>query len=859
MHNLNKVSIFIFLVFTFVSHLFGQNAKTTSNFFEIQKNFYNTYSANKNADEREEGEEDEYTQFKRWEWYWQQRIYKDGSFPSNSITYREWVKYVNTHPQALLKATAGGTWSSLELTTSNGGYEGIGRVSDVAFHPTDANTMWVGTPAGGIWKTTNGGTNWTTNTDNLPVMGVSSIAIDHTNPNIMYIATGDGNRGSLYPDGDTRSIGVMKSINGGVTWDTTGLSFDVTDRKLMRKLALNPDDTQNLLVASTNGIYRSIDGGGTFNLVQVGEFVDVVFNEADGNYVYATSYGFNNQGQIWRSINAGATWTQVTTFTGIARVQVAVSPANPTLVQAIAAKYDGSFGGIYTSTDNGYTFTETYNNAANLLGYEADGSDAAGQGTYDLCIGISPTNPNEVYVGGINVWKSTDGGVSWACMTYWNSDNPANPLSVMHADQHRIAFNPNNGNLVMANDGGVYVKAGNTITDKSNTLEITQFYSVSTAQTVPNLVLGGAQDNSCKILENGVWSMFRPTGDGMRVIIDPIDETTLYVCGPQGMITRVDNTTGDTNISANLPSGQQQGSWITPYTLNPMNHNTIYAGYSEVYKSTNKGDTWTAISNGGFAGTTVTILKVAPSDSTVIYAATDYNLFVTTNEGATWTDVSANLPAGVVGYISDIAIHPSSPNILWISSKGYTAGEKIFYSSDNGSSWSNTSGTLPNLPVTCIIYQRNSLDALYIGTDVGVFYTNDTLPDWEPFGTDLPNVIVNALDIQYNTGKLIAGTFGRGMWEIDADMVLGIDQPVIESQPFTVYPNPNNGTFNLKGTFLKLGDKATLYNYIGQPIKTIVLQGQETTIQMNEFGAGVYFLGIDIANSHKLSKVLKIK
>ncbi len=831
----------------------GLNPNPT--FYEIQ-NAFNDYRAKKSEEKKawSEGKEGEFEQYKRWEWFWEQRVNQDGTFPKASVTFDAWRNYVNAHSESIARSVQqNGNWSFIGPTNSQGGYDGLGRISTIAFHPTDSSTLWIGTPAGGLWKTTDKGTTWTTSTDNLPVLGISDIAIHPTNPNIMYIATGDGDGGSLYGNGDTKSVGILKSVNGGATWDTTGMNWTVQTQKLIRRLALNPQNSNTLLAATSDGIYRSADAGISWSQTQTGSFIDITFKPGDGSVVYASNKGANSQ--IWRSADGGLTWSAVTAFNNnISRIQLAVTPANPDIVKAIASK-SGINGGVYSSSNSGISFSTVYDSsAANIFGYECDGSDmTSGQGDYDLCISISPTDSNIVTIGTINTWLSTDGGSNWAIQTFWGGNNNPNNVQVVHADKHFHAFNPLNGDFWEANDGGIYTSVnGDPLVDKTNGLQISQFYKLSNSQLNPEMILGGLQDNSCKAKHYSSWGMVFPTGDGMEVLFDPLDTNICYLSGPSGIIYRTLDQFNSTSsaVSTNLPGGQHTGSWITPYVVDPNNASTIYAGYNDIFKSNDRGDTWDSISI-GLSQFTLKVLAVAPSNSQTIYASDGYFLYVTTDGGASWTN-----PLISNDMISYISVNQYNSNNLYITCSGYSAGNKVMHSIDGGITWTNISGTLPNVPATCVILDKNTPGALYLGTDVGVFYRDSTMTDWQLYNNGLPNVIVNELEIQYSSGKLRAATFGRGVWESDlfSNQTVGIKNNKSDNGDITIYPNPNNGVFTLFAPKAKRGDKAFIYNYLGQTVKTIVLKDAKETINTEDLKSGIYYIGVDSDNYQHIPK-----
>ncbi len=720
---------------------------TNPNFYDIQKSF-NNYWKNKQIT-KSKG----WKQFKRWESFMEPRVYPSGFFPKN-ILWKEYQKIKNNEKNTVANWSHMGPVNT-PTDINSGTKRGSGRINCIEFHPTNPNIFWVGSPSGGVWKTTDGGTTWSTTTDNLPSIGISDIAANPLNPDILYIATGDGDAA------DTYSIGILKSYDGGATWNTTGSSLNITDYYTFRRILINPNDTNIIIATSNNGIFRTTDAGANWTNVINGNFKDLEFKPGDPSIVYATE----NNAAIYKSTDGGASFTNISgtiTTADINRIELAVTPANPNVIYALcSSNSDNGFYALYKSSDNGNTWTlKTDNTSINLLGWSQDGSDSGGQGWYDLSCAIDPADENTVYTGGVNIWKSTDAGTTWNINSHWYG---AGGTQYVHADQHTLDFNILNNTLYSGNDGGLYKTSngGNIWTDISDQLEILQIYRIGTSYTDSNITVAGCQDNGTMKKNASAWNSILGV-DGMECIIDYTNANIIYAEYYYGSINR--STDGGYNFTDIKPSGTGNGAWITPYILHPVTNTTIYAGFDEVYKSTNSGTSWTNISSGLTGGSNLRNIAVAPSDDQYIYAATYSNIWKTTNGGSTWTNITSNLPSNA---ITDIAIAQNNPNIIWVSLSGYNAGEKVFTSTDGGQNWTNYSTGLPNIPANTIVYEDNTNNALYLGTDLGVYYRNATMNSWIQFSDGLPNVIVNELEIHYPSQKIRAGTYGRGLWESD--------------------------------------------------------------------------------------------
>ncbi|MFH1194376.1 MAG: hypothetical protein V1720_01610 [bacterium] len=809
-----KIILSIFILIALGNGLFAQLKSTsqsgknignsTSTFYQIQKEMNNYWDSKnvKNGFVIEDGVKRKvpnWKLYKRWEYYWEQRVdQKTGEFPTTT-SVDEYQKYLKTHNN-LKKTNAGESWVNLGTNSSTGGYAGLGRINCIAFHPTDANIAWVGSPSGGIWKTENlnavGGPTWTILNNSQSVLGVSDIAIPYdfngTTVNTIYIATGDRDGGSLSSlaggqGADNTSIGVLKSVDGGANWNATGLTSSLTGTKIYR-LLIHPTNTQILLASTSNGIYKTINGGTDWSSVNPNEIIDMEFKPGEPTIVYGTSIGYGDV-YLFKSVNTGDSFSFSIpgTSNGGYRGELAVSANNSAVVYILMAKSNGGLANIYKSVNSGGSFTALLNPAPagtddgkSLLGYESDGNGPnEGQGKYDLCIATSPIDANTVFIGGINTWRSVNGGVNWTCVTHWSTDPP----QVVHADKHALAFQPVTNVLFEGNDGGIYKTAdgGTNWTDLSNGLVISQIYRIGVSQTSSNTVLTGLQDNGTKKYSS-TWSDV-DGGDGMECIVDYSNANYMYSTYVEGQITRSSNgftTWGGTNISANIPGGQPIGAWVTPYVISPSSSSTLFAGYDKVWKTADRGNNWTSASQVLSSGSKLRSLAIAPSNSAVLYAADKTNMWKTTDGGASdWTDITLSLPTSS-NYITYIAVKNDDPNTVWITYGGFTDGSKVYESIDGGGIWTNISAGLPNLPVMCIVQYKDLTDrnVLFVGTDVGV-YMKDGTNAWAAYNSGLPNVVVSELEIFYASGgavdKLRAGTYGRGLWETDINAPLPVE------------------------------------------------------------------------------------
>lgn len=769
----------------------------------------------------------------------EKRVSNDRTFPHLAL-YNEWLKEKDKNEQA-----SNSNWKPLGPTNvpiilSNGKNRGVGRINAIAFDPYDKDIIYVGSPGGGFWKSTDGGANWVTTSDDLPVLGVSSIAVNPNNTDIIYIATGDANAS------DTYSIGVLKSVDQGDTWSTTGLSYNVSANKRVNKILINPNNTDSVFAATNTNIMLSVDGGISWNnCAPLGRWRDIEFMPGNPNIVYAAkqSSGGSN---VYRSLDGGGNWSVINngvSSSGKYRPLIAVTPINPNVIYALYSASDYSFHGIYKSIDGGDNWN-LQSNSPNIFGRDTDGTGTGGQSWYDLSLGVSNNDENHLFVGGINLWESTDGGVNWNIEASSGNGNYA----YMHVDQHCLEFHPITNVPYAGNDGGLYKYLDNLNNwiDISDGLEISQFYKLGLSESNASKLIAGAQDNGTEMLTNGVWDAVRGS-DGMECAIDPYDEDLLYSSSQYGGLRKSFN--GGNNWD-NIKPVSYDGAWVTPYKIHPNNNNMIVAGYDEVYLSLTSGAVWDSISYNVSGGQSVRTIALAPSNEDYIYAATYSRLMKTTNSGQSWTSIKPGLP----NYnISDVTVSDKDPNRLWVTMSEYNASNKVFESGDGGATWANITGAnLPNLPVNCIVYQANANEDLYIGTDIGVYHKDNTMSDWAPYKNGLPNVVVNELEIHYPTNRIRAATFGRGVWDSPLNSRSTYTKSEIVSD-LNVYPNPASNQL-----YVKLKSSDLVHFEIRSVSGKIIKEGtlvSSNYIDISRINSGTYIIKIRVGNSLHRQKI----
>ena len=712
--------------------------------FEELKSDFNTYWEGKEIPKGSG-----YKPFKRMEYFLEKRVDQDGNFDSEALR-QEIKKLLEEKPSS--QKSISNHWTPLgpnSIPNNNG----IGRINVVAEDPNDSSRIFVGTPAGGLWYSEDSGNSWNTTTDLFPNLGVSNIVFDPNNSDIMYIGTGDRDHTFI----STSTFGIMKSTDGGFSWTLTNFqpgNSGLPNFTVLHKILIHPTNSNTMIASTDTGVYRTTDAWVTWTLVLANECLrHMKFHPTNSNIIYGTTSGSMcglNGGivEFYRSTNNGVSWinTPLPNTTDIQRCAIGLSPATPNKIVLLASYNDPNdnddFFALYISTNAGASFT-----TKNIITPPNLGS----QQFYDWTLAVNPNNSNIMYAGGVWLYKSTDGGTTWASTSCTNS--------CIHADQHFSKFEGNR--LYIANDGGLWRSTthGSSWEDLNDGLAITQYYRISNSESNPNQLLAGSQDNGTHQWTTGSWN-WEFGGDGMDNEIDPNDDQNLFVSYQRGHFFR--STNGGTTFSPmiNPNATGTVGAWVTPIKIDPNNTNNIYTGYDRIWKSTDDGVTWYDPSGSALTSLELIYIDIAKSNSNYIYTTDGWNIWKSINGGTSW--VTLTNPPGGTFWIDWIEIDPTNANRLWI-----TKGNAICYSSNGGTSWSDFSTGLPNIPMNTIVYDEGSNDDLYVGSDLGVFFRDASMSAWVPFNVSLPNVIIEELDILEVDNKIRAATYGRGVWEAE--------------------------------------------------------------------------------------------
>jgi photosystem II stability/assembly factor-like uncharacterized protein len=662
-------------------------------------------------------------------------------------------------------AVAGTNWVSIGPTN------GAGRMSAIAVHPTIPGTIYAGAAGGGVWKTTDGGNSWTPLTESITDLFVGALAIAPSSPNVIYVGTGEGNTG-------TPGIGLLKSTDGGTTWQfpppipvpfpSFGLSF--------YKISVHETNPQELIAGTSQGGYRSIDGGNTWTNVipwqsdasVVREVTDIVRNPTNPQILYATT----NLPEILKSTDAGASWTSKSSgvqSATLGRLSIAISASNPSVLYvAGAATYSDTVAHIYKTVDGGDSWSElpgiSNNSRYSIKYFFVSLND---QSSYDNTIVVSPTDPNIVIAAGVHYVRTIDGGTTWT-----------NALSDVHVDAHDLQYQ--GSTLYVANDGGIWSSTNNaqTATDRNTSLVTRQYYTVANDPVNRNRVYGGTQDNGTSRRPDSSGTNWAEMlgGDGFDCAVNPYAPEIFYGTIQYGEVYRTTNAGAAAffkAISPNYPSGEG-GAFYTPLTIDQNNPSVLYTGTSKrVWKSADEGDSWaplpTTTADGSAWGNNILLkIVVARSDSKILMALRSGAIFRSTDGGATWVSASGVTNVNAVINVNNLEIDPQNPSVIYAATRGKgSCSHIVFMSTDGGASWTCRGSGLPSsFSAHVVRVDPTDSNVLFCGTDVGVYRSVDKGLTWTKFGTGLPSVSVYDLRILDDGSALRAATHGRGMWEL---------------------------------------------------------------------------------------------
>lgn len=690
-----------------------------------------------------------YKPFKRWENHWKNYVKEDGTLPTAAEIWNTTLEA----KQAKSSLADVSNWISLgpsDFTNRSTSYLNIGRVNAIIVDPNNLNTYYSGAPAGGIWKSTDSGSTWIPLGDNLPQIGVSGIAIDFNDSNTIYVATGDDD------GGDTSSVGVLKSIDGGLTWNATGLN--TTNSPIsMNDIYISPSDSNTLWVATNDGVYKTNDGGTTWtntNNTAGLNIKDIKLKPGNPNIIYAVTtnsfYTSNSGGSSFALSGSGLP-------TSSSRLVLEVTPANPNAVFVLSADNSNEFQGLYKSVNSGSSFTSLSTKASigNIFG--------SSQTWYDMALAVSDTDENEIYTGVLDINRSTNGGSTFSKINTWYIRD----ASYTHADIHLLRFF--NGTLFTGTDGGFFKSTdkGNSFSDLTTGMEISQFYRISVSKKTSGKIAGGLQDNGGFGYNNNQWINYHG-GDGMDAAIDPNNDNLYYGFMQRGETLFISSDSGQgNNITVSAP---ESGAWVTPLAIN--SESEVYAGYNSLYKLC--GTNWESISP--TFDSSAKVLEIDDNNPDIIFVAFGNILWKSIDRGISFSEIGS-----FSSDITSVEINHNNSDVIYLTTSGING--KVLKSNDGGLTFPvDLSKGVTRVTKNIIKHQDlHSLNPLYLGTNIGVYRYDDSTGAWELFDNNLPNVPIADLEINLVDGNITAGTYGRGVWRSEIQTETTSNEIVFES------------------------------------------------------------------------------
>ena len=795
------------------------------------------------------------------EWFVRQR-----AFPFQDIPKEEWINSIEYVRNNMLKGDRGfdANWTLAGPTNIEG------RITTIAVNPVNPQIVYTGVAGGGVWKSTNFCQTWVSVFDNQNTSSIGALAIDPSNPETIYCGTGESNAlRSYYP-----GTGIYKSTNGGSSWTSIGL----TNSYSIGNIAVNPLNTQEIYAAAVGslrhnnperGLYKTTNGGLNWTLSlflsdSVGA-IDVVLDPNTPSKLFAAMWERTRRENyikyggpmtaLYLSTNSGATWSVVTggfpsNDATLGRITLDIAKSNPQVIYAFTAYTNGNSRGLYKSTDGGISWSLVNSSVGSSSNYA----------WFNRPCRVNPTDPNNVYCGGLYMERSMNGGISF---TTGGAD---------HVDQHAVAFAPSNTNfVVIGNDGGIDCSSnGGTSWSHSNTLPITQFYAGEIDYNNVNVIMGGAQDNgTLRTLTGNLGDWTDITGgDGFYCLIDYTNSQRVYASTQNGGIVRSTNG-GNSFFSGTSGLDLTYTNWMTPYVMDKNAPLTLYCGTYKIHKTTNGMQNWTQISgdltNGHVQNLgTITTVDVSKSNPNVIYCGTDdANVWVTTNGGANWTKINIGLP---YRWVTRVTIHPDSANICYVTLSGYkvdSTGSHIFRTTNYGASWTSIKGNLPDAPINDVIIDPADFRTLYIGTDIAVMYTTNLGTTWQVLGSGFPtNVPCHDLTFHAPSRTLVVWTHGRSAFKITVPPVGIANNQNQVPERFVLeqnYPNPFNPSTVIKYSIPgnnagKSYVKILVYDILGREISAIVDREQgpgsyEVKFDGRNISSGIYFYRMEVSNA----------
>ncbi len=662
-----------------------------------------------------------------------------------------------------------------------------GRVSALAYDPTDPDIMYLGTASGGLWKTLDGGRNWVAVFNSVGTQTIGAVFVEPGAPQNVWVGTGEqGNSCTGY-----FGMGLFKSSDGGATFvEKNGSIANPLSISYLTGIAVHPSNADIVLAGGqywcedgslqTGGLYRSTDGGDNWTQVLAGSINDILIDPSQGDVAYASmGRGSLTQNGVYKSTDAGVTWNRLEnglpSGSAVTRTRLAMAHSDPQTLYALM-RFSGTR--LYKTTDGGANWTLQNSNACD------------GQCSYNLCVDINPTDPTKIMVGTVRPHSSSNSGTTLTAMTAgWG------PAQTVHQDIHVVKYHRGaDGNTFwIGSDGGLWktVDGGNSYENLNDGLNITQFYDVAVHPNNSDIIFGGAQDNSSsRGIGDLLWDTTEVTGDGFMNLVDPSNPDIVFQTSyPSGGFPNIlRSTTGGAPNSFNwiTTSGMVGGDpwpWVVQMgiaDLDGSNPTQIFVVSSRVYRSAVDPIAWEDIS--GVLGANVAASIVSPvvaNGKMALYIGKQNGTIYRTDDAMAsagsvqWTDVTGNFPAD---WVSGIAPDPTNPLRVFATRSAF-GGSKIYRSTAGGGTWEPVGAGLPDVPANDVVVDPLDLDRIFVAMDTGVFMSTDGGENFVPMMDGLPlGSVVTDLEIDDLPYILTAGTYGRGAWQIE----LTVDALVVD-------------------------------------------------------------------------------
>ncbi len=680
----------------------------------------------------------------RFRWFREFRVDENGNIPEGARenAWRDSRRMSVYKPAVLLSKTgktSSGTWTNV-------GPKNIGgRITGIAIHPTNPDIVYFTAADGGVWKSDNGTSlafEVRPVSDDLPTLAMGSITLDPSNPDIVYVGTGEANGSAdSYP-----GVGVVRSTDAGATWEVMGGA----EMKNIGAIRVHNTDGNIIIAASRQGMFRSDDGGKNWTKTRSGNAHDLVLHPTIDSVMFAAVQSVG----VIRSTDTGRTWTDLDMGIGkdsIGRIAVDLCLTQPDIMYALVVGAKGTLTNktfaVMKTTDGGETWERT-------TSAKSPPNFSSTYGWYNCEIAVHPTDPERLLCGGVGLYLSLNGGLSFQSR------------SGIHVDHHALEFSPSAPDVCYnGNDGGFYISGsgGISFTSLNSDLPITQFYELGISYPVPGMIMGGTQDNGSnrRPTSGEIWE-HETGGDGAYCVLDYSDSLVMYAEYQNGSHLRsTDGGVRWTGLNTGLVGS---GPWVTPVAIHPTEPEVLFTCTTkQLYKSTNRGDLWVAFHGNMDSSRTINYIALSPHNPDIMLVG--YNngrVWISTDAGTVWENISTGLPGRSC---TDIIFDPVDASTVYASFTGYTK-ESVFRTTDLGVSWEQISGNLPAIPVNALEINPGKSAQLFAGTDFGVYTTLDGGETWEICGEGMPKVVVVDLELHPSTGILYAATHGRSIYAL---------------------------------------------------------------------------------------------